>query len=220
MATTLNIFNGSTNPATVTQSAIFSNASGIYLEYTGAAGLDYEIDAYLQIFLAPGQQRNIPWILERDNLTTVNVLPIPSSYLGFPMRLDLFASEVIPVAIWAIIGDCSCANQLNSIETKVNLLLANEIIGTVTTIAGLLISGGVTEILPALLPGAIRSAIKILNPSTQPVLVAYGRNASLADYDAIISPNSLLEETVNFTGRVTAITQSGLPANLNITTFP
>lgn len=221
MATTLNIFNGSTNPVIVTQSAIFSNASGVYLEYTGAGGFDYEIDAYLQILLAPGQQRNIPWILERDNLTTVNVLAIPSNYLGFPMRVDLFASEVIPMAMWAIIGDCSCAVALQDIDTKVNLLLANEIISTVTNIAGLLLSGGiVTEILPALLPGAIRTAIKILNPSTQPVLVAYGRDASLTDYDAIISPNSLLDETVNFTGRITAVTQSGLPANLNITTFP
>lgn len=222
MATTLNIFNGSTNPAIVTQSSIFSNASGIYLEYTGGGGFGYEIDAYLQVLLAPGQQRNIPWILERDNLTTVNVLAIPSNYLGFPMRVDIFASEAISIVMWAIIGDCSCAVALQDIDTKVNLLLANEIISTVTSIAGLLLSGGgiVTEILPALLPGAIRTAIKILNPSTQPVLVAYGRNASLIDYDAIISANSLFEETVNFTGRITGITQSGLPANLNITTFP
>lgn len=124
MATSVKVFSGTTNPAAITSTSVFSGATGIYLVYTGDGDYDYEIDSYLQVFLAPGIQRNIPWILEKDNLTTISVLPIPPQFLGFPMSLSMFASEVIPIEVWTIVADCSCATQLNNIETKVDLLIA------------------------------------------------------------------------------------------------
>lgn len=220
MATIQNIFTGSTNPAIETQSSVFTGASAVYLVYTGGSGLEYEIDAYLQIFVEPFEQRNIPWIIERDNLTTVNILPIPNEYLGFPMQVVLFASETIPIRMEVLMSDCSCQTGLDAIDTKVSILLASELVSTVTNIAGLLLGGVVTEILPALLPGAIRTAIKILNPSSENILVGLGRVPTPTSYDLIVPALNFFEYKQGFVGAVNAITQSGNPATIDITTLP
>ena len=220
MATTQNVFTGNTNPAIVTQTSIFTGAGAIYLTYTGASGLGYEMDSYLQIFVEPTQSRNISWILERDTLTTVNILSIPAEYLGFPMRLDMFASESIPIKVDILLAECSCQVELDAIDTKVNILLAKELISTATQIIGLVISGGVSQILPAILPGAIREAIKIFNPSVENILIGLGRVPTPTSFDDIIPAFSFYDEDEPFKGVINAITQSGNPVTLNVTTLP
>jgi len=220
MATTLQVFSGSTNPAIVTQSSIFTGGSAVFLVYTGASGNDYQIDTYLQVILAPGIQRNIPWIIENDSLTTVNILSIPSEYLGFPMRIDMFASEAIPIEVWVALPDCSCKIALDEINNKVSVLLASELITTVTNIAGLLLGGVATQILPALLPGAIRTAIKIFNPSVETILLGFGRIPTLSSFDDLIPAGSFYDSDQGFAGNISAITQSGSPATVSATTFP
>jgi len=220
MASTLQIFTGTTNPAIETQSTVFTGGSAVFLQYAGLGGLNYEIDAYLQVVLAPGIQRNIPWILEEDQLSTVNVLPIISEYLGFPMQVVLFASEAIPIEMWVTIPDCSCQIGLDEINNKVTLLLASELITTVTNIAGLLLGGVATQILPALLPGAIRTAIKIFNPTVENILIGLGRVPTPISFDAIIPALSFFDDDQGFSGAVNAITQSGNPITIDVTTMP
>ena len=220
MATTQNVFTGNTNPAIVTQTSIFTGAGAIYLTYTGASGLGYEMDSYLQIFVEPTQSRNISWILERDTLTTVNILPIPAEYLGFPMRLDMFASESIPIKVDILLAECSCQVELDAIDTKVNILLAKELISTATQIIGLVISGGVSQILPAILPGVLREAVKIFNPTIENILIGYGRVPTPTSFDDIIPAFGFWDEDEPFKGVMNAITQSGNPITIDITTLP
>lgn len=220
MPTTLQIFTGSTIPSLETQSNIFTGGTAIYLLYTGVSGNEYQIDSYLQIFVAPGLQRNIMWTLEANSLTTVNILPIPTEYLGFPMQLVLFASEAIPIELWTLIADCSCKPQLDSIENKVNLLIAGEVISTITNIIGVVISGGASQILPALLPGAVRSAVKIFNPTSEAILIGLGRVPTPASFDEIIPAGSFFDDLTGFGGAFNAITQSGNSITVDITTLP
>lgn len=218
MTTSTQIFNGTTAPGTIDSTALFSGATVLFMVYTGASGLEYSFDCALQVFVSPTDQRAIP--LDFDSVVdTVATTFIPAEYMGLTMRLDIFSSAAVPIQVWAIEPDCSCKPQLDSIETKVNLLLADAIASTITKIIGLVVSGGATAILPALLPGAARTAIKILNPSTESVLIGYGSPPSLTDYQDIIPPNSILDES-GFGGAVYAMTASGNPASINVSTFP
>ena len=221
MATTTQVFTGTTATTVVTVTNIFPlDSTGIYLVYTGASGLDYVVDAYLQIYVAPGVQRNFPFILENDNLSTIGILAIPQQFLGFPMTLNMFWSEVIPIEVWVTNGDCSCATQLSDLQTKVNILVADAIFTTVTSLIGLVVSGGVTALLPALLPGAVRGVINILNPAAETILIGLDKVPTAGNYDFLVPAGNDFQIPAGFTGAVNAITQSGNPASVNVTTFP
>jgi hypothetical protein len=204
MASIVEIFNGSTIAGGITSSSMFVNASGVFLEATGAIS-DFEVDAYLQVFFGAIGQRNIPWILPQDTASTVAVLPIDHSCYGFPMRVDLLASEAIPCKIWAIVADCECQAKLNEIDAKLNLLLVGNFFTQILRLVGVLIGGGVPrEILPPF-PGKRKFILP--NPLSERVFVGLNRPASVTDYDWEILPGSSLE--LEFSGQVTAITELG-----------
>jgi hypothetical protein len=220
MATTQQVFVGSTSPSVITSTNVFTGGSAVFLVYTGASGLNYEIDSYLQVFLSPTERRNIQWILEENSLTTVSILPIPNEYLGFPMQVDMYASEAIPIEVWVTLPDCSCQAGLDELNTKLNILVASELVSTATNIAGLLLGGVASQILPALLPGAIRTVINILNPSTENILIGLGRVPTPTSFDLIVPALEFFQFDQGFTGAINAITQSGNPATIDVTTLP
>lgn len=219
MTVSTQIFTGTTVPGTIDTSSIFSNATCLYMKYTGASGLEYSMDCALQIFVSPTDQRAVPLAFD-SVVDTVAVTLIPSEYIGLSMRLDIYSSAAIPVEVWTIEPDCSCKTQLDSIETKVNLLAAEAIFTTATQLIGLVVSGGVTALLPALLPGAVRGVINILNPTAEAVLIGLGKTPSTAAYDLLVPAGNDFQIPAGFTGAVNAITQSGNPASVNVTTFP
>ncbi|NJL89712.1 MAG: hypothetical protein HC916_07855 [Coleofasciculaceae cyanobacterium SM2_1_6] len=210
----IQIFSGITNPPTTDQSIFFQNATFLYMLYTGASGLEYEMDCYLQIFPAPGVQKAIR--LENFNIVdTVATAMIPYEYrTGFNMRLDIYSSAAIPIEVWAVVPDCCSKPQLDSIETKINLLGTAKILDTVSTIVGV-VTGGAGLLLPA----ATREAIKLLNPSLETILIGLGSAPSLTSYTYAVPPNSLLEENLGWDGEIYAMTASGNPANINMSIF-
>lgn len=93
MAITIQIFAGVTTRSAATISEIFRDATFLYL-VAPEGGYEIEIDAFLQIYLTPTEQRLIR--LENNNvLNTEATALIPLEYRnsGYDMRLALYASS-------------------------------------------------------------------------------------------------------------------------------
>ena len=87
------IFNDFLDPKTDNLSAEFSSGIGFYL-IAPAAAVEYQIEIFLQVQLAPNVVRQVR--LEPSNISTterITLLPSQITDLGLPMRLAIVPSQ-------------------------------------------------------------------------------------------------------------------------------
>lgn len=221
MTEIIEIYNGQTNVTDFTRTDFFSNCNFVYLSSPDLSNNEeLEIDTELNIFLTPEIQRKVE-LGGIEIMNTIRVATIPDSIsnTGLNMQLILTASEVINLEIYAVRSSCCGQDQLNRIEQELLLIGAGNVIETVINLTtGGLFSGiiaGLTEVLPALLPGEVRSGFKIINPveNLEPILMNFGSVVSQQDYYEIIYPGQTFTNDFVWNGAISAMSLTGNPVS-------
>lgn len=188
MAKTTQIYGGNLNQDSINLTDSFQNGSFLFLEAPFTPN-EVEFDADLQIYLPNNQIRNVPLIEDKRIVDNFFIYFIPGEIQasGYDCKLAIIASDPVSVNIFVVKAGCAC-------EAKLNLLLASEVLDKVASIVvPILTAIGAPQLLLPAAVNAVRGIIEVFNPSqTEPILIGYGRNPSLTNYDRLIEPGGRL----------------------------
>lgn len=168
-STATRIFNGTLSSSGENITNPFSSSSFLYIVAPDTTD-DYEIDTFLNVKLG-SIVRLVPFGTYQSSTRDLIVIPQGFRNSGLELRLILIADTSINIEVWEISTDCCGKEQLDSIETKLNLVG----IGTAATLANQLAQDLALEAISvglgtALLPitGGLSAA---LPATTTPILL-------------------------------------------------
>lgn len=197
----------------------FQNIDFIWMEAPNLPpGLQLETSFALQLYVSPTQVRTYP-LNDSALIDTDNALIIPKElkFSGINQRLVLLVEQDVDLRLHAVQSDCCSQSDLDSINNKLNAILAEKVANFLIN-AGLTLAGGTTVGQLLLAANAARSFFTVFNPSTEPILINFGQQATTTDYLFELAPGDMLRET-DFVGEVFAVSKTGQPVDLKVGEF-
>ncbi|MGV9141874.1 MAG: hypothetical protein ACOC1X_02945, partial [Promethearchaeota archaeon] len=200
-------------------SDFFQDQSLIWMS-SPSLGTNFNIETTfaIQLYVSAFEIRTYP--LNDDALIdTSNIIAIPDEikFSGINQRLLILVEEDIDLQIYTIATDCCAQAKLDSIENKLNLLLAEKAANFLFN-AAILLAGGSSVGQLLLAANAARKWVNIHNPSVEPVLINLGAQATTTDYMLELAPGATFRET-DFTGEIYAVSKTGSSVELKVAEF-